>query len=244
MTIQDLGSIGELIAAVATIATLAYLAVQVRQNTRALRSSTFQQISMDMSLAGDAIARSSDLAAIIIKASAGLSALTPEERVRYHFYLVMTFRRLEAIYVQGILPPELSVLFSAVSPPLARFSSRYSGVGTPAEHPANVGAAGFELRKVTGGAASQRLHCALSNRALELTGRQPLGLLGVPAAGRRRGLVGDSGTACRRPSEGAWYLPGRPAAQCRSVRQLAFRVAQSPLRAFRPSRASSPACQC
>ncbi len=103
MTIQDLGSIGELIAAVATIATLAYLAVQVRQNTRALRSSTFQQISMDMSLAGDAIARSSDLAAIIVKASAGLSALTPEERVRFHFYLVMTFRRLEAIYVQAIL---------------------------------------------------------------------------------------------------------------------------------------------
>ena len=40
MTIQDLGSLGELIAAVATIATLAYLAVQVRQNTRALRSAT------------------------------------------------------------------------------------------------------------------------------------------------------------------------------------------------------------
>ena len=50
MTIQDLGGIGELIAAVATIATLAYLAIQVRQNTRALRSSTFQQISMDLSL--------------------------------------------------------------------------------------------------------------------------------------------------------------------------------------------------
>ena len=45
VTIQDLGSIGELVAAAATIATLAYLAAQVRQNTRALRSSTFQSIS-------------------------------------------------------------------------------------------------------------------------------------------------------------------------------------------------------
>lgn len=44
MTIQDLGSIGELVAAIATIATLAYLAVQVRQNTRSLRSSAFQAI--------------------------------------------------------------------------------------------------------------------------------------------------------------------------------------------------------
>ena len=37
MTIQDLGSIGELVAAVATVATLAYLALQIRQNTRHLR---------------------------------------------------------------------------------------------------------------------------------------------------------------------------------------------------------------
>jgi hypothetical protein len=33
VTIQDLGSIGELIAAIATVATLVYLAIQIRQNT-------------------------------------------------------------------------------------------------------------------------------------------------------------------------------------------------------------------
>jgi len=33
MNVQDLGSIGELIAAIATLATLIYLAVQIRQNT-------------------------------------------------------------------------------------------------------------------------------------------------------------------------------------------------------------------
>lgn len=37
MTIQDLGSIGELVAAIATIATLAYLALQLRQNTATVR---------------------------------------------------------------------------------------------------------------------------------------------------------------------------------------------------------------
>ncbi len=37
MTIQDLGSLGELIAAVATVATLVYLALQIRQNTHTLR---------------------------------------------------------------------------------------------------------------------------------------------------------------------------------------------------------------
>ena len=34
MTIQDWGSIGELIAAIATVATLIYLAAQIRQNSK------------------------------------------------------------------------------------------------------------------------------------------------------------------------------------------------------------------
>ena len=48
MSIQDWGSIGELLAALATLATLIYLAAQVRQNTRALKSATFQNISSEM----------------------------------------------------------------------------------------------------------------------------------------------------------------------------------------------------
>jgi hypothetical protein len=43
LTIQDLGSIGELIAAIATVLTLVYLAAQIRQNTQTLRSSTLHQ---------------------------------------------------------------------------------------------------------------------------------------------------------------------------------------------------------
>ena len=34
MTIQDLGSLGEFVAAIATLGTLAYLAIQVRQSSR------------------------------------------------------------------------------------------------------------------------------------------------------------------------------------------------------------------
>ncbi|MFT4517915.1 MAG: hypothetical protein ACI9JM_000292 [Halioglobus sp.] len=44
MTIQDWGSIGELIGAVATVATLAYLAVQIRINTRIAKTSALQSM--------------------------------------------------------------------------------------------------------------------------------------------------------------------------------------------------------
>ena len=75
LTIQDLGSLGELTAAVATVLTLGYLAVQLRQNTSALKSQTFQQSSMDMSLTANAISSDEELASIIIKAGNGLDGL-------------------------------------------------------------------------------------------------------------------------------------------------------------------------
>ena len=103
MTIQDLGSIGELIAAIATIATIAYLAVQVRQNTRALRSSTFQGISEQMAQNVEPIVKSGEVAALLIKGLNGLSGLSPEERIRFQSVLVMSLRRMEAVHVHAEL---------------------------------------------------------------------------------------------------------------------------------------------
>ncbi|MCB1687198.1 MAG: hypothetical protein KDI33_01855 [Halioglobus sp.] len=40
MTLQDIGSIGELVGAIATVATLAYLAIQIRQNNSHMREAT------------------------------------------------------------------------------------------------------------------------------------------------------------------------------------------------------------
>ena len=102
MTLQDLGNLGELVAAIATVLTLGYLAIQLRQNTRALRSQTFQQSSMDMSLTANAISSDGELAEIVVKASNGIGVLSPEERVRFHFWMLVAIRRFEAIYVQGV----------------------------------------------------------------------------------------------------------------------------------------------
>jgi len=43
MTLQDLGSIGELVGALAVLVSLVYLAFQIRQNTQALRASIRQE---------------------------------------------------------------------------------------------------------------------------------------------------------------------------------------------------------
>ena len=48
MTIQDLGSIGEMIAAVATIITLLYLAVQLKASNRLARASASRAPNSDL----------------------------------------------------------------------------------------------------------------------------------------------------------------------------------------------------
>ena len=100
MTIQDLGSIGELVAAIATIATLIYLATQVRQNTRALKSATFQNISGEMGKNVEPILNNADLAALMVKGNNDPSSLSAEERLRYSSILTASLRRLESVYVQ------------------------------------------------------------------------------------------------------------------------------------------------
>jgi hypothetical protein len=44
MSIQDLGSIGELVAAIATVATLAYLAIQIRSSTNVSKAQSLQTV--------------------------------------------------------------------------------------------------------------------------------------------------------------------------------------------------------
>ena len=102
MNIQDLGSIGELIAALATLLTLGYLAIQLKQNTSALKSQTFQQSSMDMSLTANSVSSDGELAKIIIKAENGLDSLSSDEKLRFHFWMLVAVRRFEAIYIQAL----------------------------------------------------------------------------------------------------------------------------------------------
>ncbi len=89
MSLQDLGSIGELIAAIATVVTLVYLAIQIRHNSRAMdRSNEFAQASSihDITLLFNELnwrlASDGELADIHTRALAGEN-LTPAESTRF-----------------------------------------------------------------------------------------------------------------------------------------------------------------
>ena len=57
MNWEALGAIGEIVAAVAVVVTIGYLAVQIRQNTRSVRDSAFQEVILSIGANGGRISR-------------------------------------------------------------------------------------------------------------------------------------------------------------------------------------------
>ena len=103
MTIQDLGSIGELVAAIATVATLIYLALQIRHNTQATRSASFHAVSDSMNHVNVSVAQNPGLARIWVAGSADRGSLTEEERLQYDNVLLSYFHVFETMHYQARL---------------------------------------------------------------------------------------------------------------------------------------------
>ena len=91
MNIQDLGSLGELIAALATLITLVYLAVQIRANTNSLRESNTRVHTDRMIDHSRLIATNQELADIFRRGSKDIESLTDQERWQFGTYLWSLF---------------------------------------------------------------------------------------------------------------------------------------------------------
>ena len=100
MNWEALGAIANLLAAIGVIATLIYLAIQIRQNTKAVRSSSIQNLVQSFSTTAQAAVENGYIIPLLLKANAGTASLTEEERTQLHFWFIMTIRRFEGVYFQ------------------------------------------------------------------------------------------------------------------------------------------------
>jgi hypothetical protein len=103
MNWDAIGAVGELLGATLVGATLIYLAFQLRQNTKALTSSTFQAVSSNMALNMEFFAGDPTISALMLQAQDGLGELTVEQRARFGFVMAMAVRRIETVFVQRSL---------------------------------------------------------------------------------------------------------------------------------------------
>jgi hypothetical protein len=87
MTIQDLGSIAELIAAFATVVTLAYLAVQIRNSTRATQAESRRTEIQTTATIVHSLVADREVARMYNAGLADFSSLSPEDQTRFSMLL-------------------------------------------------------------------------------------------------------------------------------------------------------------
>ncbi len=100
MTLQDLGNVGEFVAAIGVVVSLIYLAFQIRQNTGSIRASTEMTAMTAWNQVNAQLSGSADLAELLSRGSLDLESLDRGERTRFHSVMMSLFNILETFYRQ------------------------------------------------------------------------------------------------------------------------------------------------
>lgn len=98
MTLAELGSLGEFVAAVATILTLVYLALQIRQSNRLLEDSARRGIQDDADRWRAYLINSKDIASLYRSGLMNSTELDDEDRLRYRMLQDQLFFGWEYAY--------------------------------------------------------------------------------------------------------------------------------------------------
>jgi len=100
MSIQDLGAIGELLAAFATLITLIYLALQIRQNSKNLQESTSASMNQGWSSINTRISSDPQFASIFIRGRENIDDLDAVETEQFRAFVQDILNM--AVYADGL----------------------------------------------------------------------------------------------------------------------------------------------
>lgn len=110
MNLETLGSIGDLLGGIGVVASLIYLGVQIRQNTKALRSSSYHQAAEQTWNYCLAVAQDASLAEILAKRAVDPADLTPAEQIRSRSAdqaLIFGFENMLRLHEEGLVDPDV-----------------------------------------------------------------------------------------------------------------------------------------
>jgi len=106
MNLDAIGNIGEAVGAVAVVVSLVYLMIQLRQNTRTIRSATYQSIVATAAACNQTLTQNKELARVMRLGGRDPSQLDADEQVQFSFLGLQFFDIFENLYLQhahGIL---------------------------------------------------------------------------------------------------------------------------------------------
>ena len=103
MNWEAIGAIGELVGATGVIATLGYLAVQIRQNSHAVKSATAQSLIAAINENLQTGVASPQAAKMIVLGQTDFQALSDDEKMQFVLFLLSWFRIMDQAYQHHLL---------------------------------------------------------------------------------------------------------------------------------------------
>ena len=97
---EAIGAVGEIVGAVAVFLTLLYLAVQIRQNTKAVKAAALDSAATHITAARHSIYSDESLTDIYVRGGKDPTSLTENELVRYRLLLHAMLQALSTVYGQ------------------------------------------------------------------------------------------------------------------------------------------------
>ena len=110
MSLEDLGNIGELVAAIGVIVSLVYLAIQIRQGAASVRATMFITSSSNQAEMASQVVRDPELARIYRVGQRDFESLTEDDQIRFIIFFATLFRTYEQVFQQdrmGLLDAEI-----------------------------------------------------------------------------------------------------------------------------------------
>jgi len=101
MSWDAIGAIGEIVGAIAVLATLIYLALQIRQNTKAVRLESRNSLQQAWSQVGSMMANSPEITELFIKGCRDYRALPVADRLRFSSVLQNVLFAIDLQHLQA-----------------------------------------------------------------------------------------------------------------------------------------------
>ena len=100
MSLQEFAWLGASMSGVGVLASIIYVSIQIRNNTRAVRASAFQQVVNSFAAISFDIAKEKKLVDLYLRAGKDFAALDELERAQYSLMLLSFLRRAENVFFQ------------------------------------------------------------------------------------------------------------------------------------------------
>lgn len=100
MTLQEFAQLGGTISGIGVIASFIYVAIQIRNNTRAVRAAAFQNLVASNTSKLDELARNGELCSLILRGGDDFESLDRVEKARFRFDTLGFMQRVENAYMQ------------------------------------------------------------------------------------------------------------------------------------------------